>query len=245
MKLSKRFYGSTAAMIAACLLLAVCAVVPAMMPAARETLAPYYSAQGAQGRCALMFNVYQNGEQVRRIADILEKYGVRASFFIGGSWAEASDENASIVLELYQEGHDIGNHGYLHRLPTQVGEGTTREEIRKTDAALTAITGERPTLYAPPSGDFNARTVEIAAEEGYVTVLWSADTIDWRDHDAALITSRALEKVTDGGFILMHPTQQTADALPAIIEGLARQGYAMDTVSALLEGEPVATPAPQ
>jgi peptidoglycan/xylan/chitin deacetylase (PgdA/CDA1 family) len=183
---------------------------------------------------ALMFNVYQNTENVEEIKDILGQYGVSASFFIGGIWAE---KNRELIFDLYLEGHDIGNHGFKHKLPTKAGPAVTREEIQRTDIVIRSITGEKPLLYAPPSGDHDQRTVEIAQEEGYLTILWSADTIDWRDQDAKLLLSRTQSKLSDGGFLLMHPTPATVEALPQIIEWIFGQGYEIKPVSKIILGE--------
>lgn len=183
---------------------------------------------------ALMFNVYQNTEIVEEIKDILGHYGISASFFIGGIWAE---KNRELIFDLYLEGHDIGNHGFRHKLPTKAGPAVTREEIQRTDSILRGITGEKPLLYAPPSGDHDQRTVEIAQEEGYLTILWSADTIDWRDQNASLILSRAQNKLSDGGFLLMHPTPATMEALPQIIEWIIMQGYEIKPVSKVIQGD--------
>ena len=182
---------------------------------------------GAYG-ASLMFNVYQNTEQVEQILDILDAYGVKASFFIGGVWAQ---DNQELVKRIHDEGHDVGNHGYLHKLPTKAGPETTAAEIRRTNALLEQITGAPVTLYAPPSGDFDSDTASIAAQEGCLTILWSADTIDWRDQDAGLITDRALTKTQEGGFLLMHPTQATVQALPGIIDGLREKNLLLIPVS--------------
>ena len=189
--------------------------------------APRAISSGSHG-VALMFNVYQNTEDVEQIAEILDNYGVSASFFLGGVWAE---KNRDMVFDLYLAGHDIGNHGYNHKLPTKVGADQTREEICRTDALITDITGEKAFLYAPPSGDYDSQTVDIAAEEGYLTILWSADTIDWRDQDPELILSRAQKRLSDGGFLLMHPTPATVAALPQIIDWAILQGYQIRSVS--------------
>ena len=191
----------------------------------KEEPIAYYS--GNSG-VSLMFNVYENSEAVEAILDILDRYGVKASFFLGGVWAV---NNEDLVLRMKNSGHDIGNHGYLHKLPTSVGQEMTEEEILRTDAILTDILGEKPFLYAPPSGDHDQSTVEIAHSLGYKTILWSADTIDWRDRDETLILKRAVTKIMDGGFLLMHPTDATVKALPMIIESYAQMGFEIRTVS--------------
>ena len=208
-------------------------VIVAAQPSIAAVSAQPSAISSGKSGVALMFNVYQNTENVGEIAEILGEYGVKASFFLGGIWAQ---KNREAVFELYLAGHDVGNHGYNHKLPTKVGAATTREEIQRTDALLTGITGEKPYLYAPPSGDFDRQTVDIAQEEGYLTILWSADTIDWRDQDPALLLSRAKSKLSDGGFLLMHPTPATVEALPQIIDWIILEGYEILPVSAIVFG---------
>ena len=72
---------------------------------------------------------------------------------------------------------------------------------------------------------------EACDELGYTVVMWTRDTIDWRDHDAALITQRATKNLAGGDLILMHPTAATVEALPAILDAIASAGLAVAPVS--------------
>ena len=66
---------------------------------------------------------------------------------------------------------------------------------------------------------------EVCEELGYTVIMWTRDTIDWRDHDAALIAERALKGIKAGDLILLHPTEKTVEALPSILDGIAAAGY--------------------
>ena len=61
---------------------------------------------------SLMFNVYWGTEEVYRILETLSKYDAKASFFIGGCWA---DDNVDCLRAIDSAGHEIGNHGYFHK----------------------------------------------------------------------------------------------------------------------------------
>jgi peptidoglycan/xylan/chitin deacetylase (PgdA/CDA1 family) len=63
------------------------------------------------------------------------------------------------------------------------------------------------------------------------TVLWSRDTIDWRDKDENIIYKRATDGVKGGELILMHPNKETANALGDILTYYAAQGLTAVTVS--------------
>ena len=61
--------------------------------------------------------------------------------------------------------------------------------------------------------------------------MWSRDTIDWRDGDVALITSRATKNLQTGEFVLMHPMDVTVKALPQILGYIRENGLTAVTVS--------------
>ncbi|MGN0822502.1 MAG: polysaccharide deacetylase, partial [Candidatus Gallimonas sp.] len=62
------------------------------------------------------------------------------------------------------------------------------------------------------------------------TIMWSKDTVDWRDKDAAVCLRRATEGVKGGDLILMHPMAHTLQALPAILDYYRAQGLRAITV---------------
>ena len=69
------------------------------------------------------------------------------------------------------------------------------------------------------------------------TILWSKDTIDWRDKNASLVYTRATKDVKGGDFILMHPMTATADALDDILKYYETKGLETLTVSENLSYE--------
>ena len=87
------------------------------------------------------------------------------------------------------------------------------------------------TLFAPPSGDFNKTTLQVATDLNYKTIMWSKDTIDWRDKDDELIFTRATKSVSGGDLILMHPTKHTLSALPKILDYYLNNGLIVSTVT--------------
>ncbi|NLJ84309.1 MAG: polysaccharide deacetylase, partial [Halanaerobiaceae bacterium] len=70
---------------------------------------------------------------------------------------------------------------------------------------------------------------------GYKTIMWSADTIDWQRPAPEIIVQRAVNKIDDGGIILMHPTEPSLAALDNIIDILKQRGYKFVTVSQLIQ----------
>ena len=72
----------------------------------------YYGGKTENEEVGLMFNVYEGSENVMKILDILDSEQAKATFFIGGSWA---DDNVDCVREIFKRGHELGSHGYFHK----------------------------------------------------------------------------------------------------------------------------------
>ena len=164
---------------------------------------------------SLMFNVYWGTQEVEGILEALAEYDAKATFFIGGSWA---DDNTACVRKIVEAGHEVGSHGYFHRDHTTLGYEGNVEEISRSVQFLELAAGVPVTLFAPPSGAYDEDTVNAAESLGLRTVMWSRDTIDWRDKDEETCYLRATEDLQAGELILMHPMEHTLKALPRILE---------------------------
>ncbi len=93
------------------------------------------------------------------------------------------------------------------------------------------ICGKKVTLFAPPSGAFCENTLSACAQLDMSVIMWSRDTIDWRDKSVDLIVKRATENLKNGEFILMHPKDVTVEALPKILTYIRENGLKTSTVS--------------
>lgn len=177
---------------------------------------------------SLLINVYWGTDEVYRMLDTLDEYGAKATFFIGGAWA---DDNVDCLKEIVARGHEIGSHGYFHKDCTTLTEEQTAEEINLSRRFLLLAAGVEVDLFAPPSGAYNETTVKVCNDLGMKVILWSKDTIDWRDKDESLCYQRATEGVSGGDFILMHPMPATAQALPRILQYYRENGLRAVTVT--------------
>lgn len=187
-----------------------------------------YAGNGKNNTISLMFNVYMGNEYVEKIIDTLNKNNVSATFFVGGIWIE---KNQDCFMKIYNSGNEIASHGYWHKDHSKLSDEQQINEIQLTDNLVKNLTGLKMTLFAPPSGAFNKHTAYIAENLGYKTIMWSKDTIDWRDQDESLIYNRATKNCSSGDLILMHPTEATANALDKIIKFYKEKGLNVDTVS--------------
>lgn len=189
---------------------------------------PYYSAGDNASGVSLMFNVYQNTANVYKILDILDIYGAKATFFLGGCWA---DDNVDCTREIAARGHEVGSHGYFHRDHSQLNYRLNLDEISASIKLLNAVLGSEVALFAPPSGAFNGDTLAACSSLGLKAIMWSRDTVDWRDGDVHVILRRATENLARGEFVLMHPMDATVSALPKILSYITASGLTAVTVS--------------
>lgn len=176
----------------------------------------------------LMINVYWGTEYLDGMLDILDKYNIKTTFFVGGYWVQQNDE---MLNKIISKGHEIGNHGYYHKDQDKLTYEQNLEEISMNHQLVQKLSNYEMKLFAPPSGAFSNNTLNASYELGYKTIMWTKDTIDWRDKDSNLIYKRATKNMSNGDLILMHPTEHTLNALENIIKTYLNEKFNLTTVS--------------
>lgn len=178
------------------------------------------------------------------ILQTLREHNVRITIFITGQFAERHPE---LVLEMIADGHEIGNHSYAHPDFTELSDDAIRAELTRTEEIISNVTGitTKP-WFRFPFGARNHHIRRVVAHEGYQSIYWTIDTIDWRaDATPALIKQRIRDRLQNGVIILAHlGSRHTVDALPDILTELKEQGYRIVKVSELLY-PPQVTPTPR
>ena len=187
-----------------------------------------YQGNSENNNVSLMFNVYWGDEFLDGILKTLDEHDAKVTFFVGGVWASKNEE---MLKRFVQEGHELANHGYNHKDQNRISQQENYNEINQTHQIVKSFTGLEMKLFAPPSGAFNDTTLNVAESLGYKTIMWTRDTIDWRDKDKQLIYNRAVKDAKGGDLVLMHPTEKTLEALPEILQTLKNQGLNVTTVS--------------
>lgn len=179
------------------------------------------------------------GPYTERLLDELDAGHATATFFLVGEQAQTYEAE---VRRESSEGFEIGNHTWDHKDLTTLSPADATAEISRTADLIEQLTGTRPALLRPPYGAHNPA---VDALVGSPEILWSVDTIDWRDRDATIVETRAVLGAKPGAIILMHDIHPTTvDAVPTIIQSLREAGYTFVTVSTLLAArtlEPGAT----
>lgn len=201
------------------------------IPVSGRSNNPVFQVNTKKPLVALTVNVAWGEEFLPGLLTVLKERGTKATFFMVGDWVRQFPD---LTRAIAADGHELGNHSWSHPYPTQVGAEELKEEIRRTEELLVEITKTKPVLFAPPYGEWDRKVVATAAELGYRTIMWSADTVDWQRPGVETIVARVLENIQPGGIVLMHPTDQTVKALPLILDGLKEKGLQPVTVSELL-----------
>lgn len=184
---------------------------------------PVYSVDRSDKKIALTFDVNWGDNNIDKILDILDKYNVKASFFLIGKWAE---ENKTEVVKIYERGQEIGNHSYSHKYFSKITKENMKTEIIKCDNVIEKIIGIKPYLFRFPSGDYNNLAVDTVYETSHFPVQWSVDSIDWMEQGRDIEYKRVVNKAKPGDIILFHTNARfTPENLPKIIEALKSKGY--------------------
>jgi len=192
---------------------------------------PIYRGNPEKPMVALLINVAWGNEFIPPILRSLENNQVKATFFFDGSWVK---KNPVLAVMIYKEGHEIGNHAYSHPNLEKKSPSETMEELQKTNAVIEETIDVKPKWFAPPSGSFNQETILTARKLDMLTILWTVDTVDWRNPPSSEMVKRVVSEVSDGSMILMHPTSPTAEGLEQMIKGIKNKGYVLGTVTEIM-----------
>ncbi|MBO5370957.1 MAG: polysaccharide deacetylase family protein [Clostridia bacterium] len=188
--------------------------------------------KGEEKICAISFDAAWGNEDTGTLIEILNKYDVKTTFFVVGSWVDKYPES---VKQLSDAGHEIMNHSDSHPHMSEISEDAMKTQVENCDKKIEAITGKKPYLFRPPYGDYNTNVINTLADCGHYTVQWSVDSLDWKDLTADKIVSRVCDNIHPGAIVLFHnAAKNTPEALPVILERLQGEGYKIVPVSELI-----------
>lgn len=205
--------------------------------ASKSSSNEYYFKRNDQNKIALTFDDGPHPKQTYKILDILEKYDIKATFFVVGVNAENYPEP---LKEIVKRGHEIGNHTYSHKYVKGKDAKTVSADLDRCRDVIFSICGVKPTVFRAPGGlmdEISVGNSQVFSE--YDIIYWSIDTMDWAHHSPEEIETQVLGNIKSGDIILMHDyigyNSPTADALELIIPKLIEKGFSFVTVSELIK----------
>lgn len=185
------------------------------------------------GELALTFDDGPNPEWTPRLLEILDRYDVKATFFLVGKFAEGEP---ALVRRMVDAGHAVGNHTWKHPNLAMSSARRIGEELSRTKDVLEQITGRAVRYFRPPFGARRPVALRTAGALGMTPVMWNAMTNDWEERDAGKIAKRLEQKIEAAGWagkaanIVLHDgghLAQGTDRGPSVAAaGLLLERYA-------------------
>ena len=199
---------------------------------ASEKYLPIYNVQTEENKVAFTMNCAWNADDIDSILETLKNNDVHITFFIVGDWA---DKYPEAVKKIHEAGHEIGSHSNTHPHVNNLSSEKNLEEIQSSVNKLERITGNKTTLYRAPYGEYNDTVIKTAQENGYFTIQWNLDTLDYKGLTGEEIWNRLKNKLDKGSIILSHNgTNHTADSLDMLIKNIKSKVFKFTTFSYLI-----------
>lgn len=164
-----------------------------------------------------------------KLVDMLNASKTKATFFLIGSEIE---EKPIFTKQIFDVGHEIGNHTYSHPHLTELSYDEVFHEMNRTDELFESVIGMKPTIMRPPYGDINQENLGAFTQQ---VIQWSLDTVDWHHHEDTIILN-ILQQAIDGDIILMHDRyEHTHRAVQSFIQQQLSLGVQFVSVSQLIK----------
>ena len=128
-----------------------------------------------------------------------------------------------------------GSHSNTHPHVNNLSYEQNVEELKKCNEKIQKITGNKTSLYRTPYGEYNDTVIQSAQDNGYYTIQWNIDTLDYNGLTGEEMWSRIKNKLSSGSIILSHNgTKNTANSLNMLIKNIKENGYEIVKVSDLI-----------
>ena len=193
---------------------------------------------------ALTFDDGPNDPYTMQLLALLDRWQVRATFFLMGSYVRRRPE---IARAIHQAGHLLGNHTVSHPSLMWASPARVREELIACTAIIEDVTGEVVRYVRPPFGARRPDVLRTARELGLTPVMWNITAFDWEatdPHDLAARVRRGLrhnQRLRRGSNLLLHDGGHrelgtdrsiTLSAVGLLLEDWAGSGLRFVTVDA-------------
>lgn len=150
-------------------------------------LVPIYNVETDAKRISLTINCAWNADDIDKILEVLEKCNIKVTFFMVGEWV---DKYSDYVKKISDKGHEIANHSDKHLHVNTLNYEENVSEILNCSKKIKKITGKDTKLYRCPYGEYNDTVIKAAENNGYKTIQWSIDSLDYQGLDGSQMWDR-------------------------------------------------------
>lgn len=196
----------------------------------------------ARGEVALSLDDGPDPEVTPRVLEVLERHGVRATFFCIG---EHAARHPGLVRAIAGAGHSVENHSLRHRHDFAfLGPRHYLREIGAAQATLAALAGAAPRFFRAPAGMRNPFLDYALTRLGLQLVSWTRRGYDTRNADAGNVLARLTRALAPGDILLLHDghakrgargTPVVLEVLPRLLDALAGAGLRLVTLRAAFD----------
>jgi peptidoglycan/xylan/chitin deacetylase (PgdA/CDA1 family) len=192
----------------------------------RAGLVPLQHVPCSAADVALTVDDGPDPEWTPKVLALLDRLDIRATFCVVGRQATA---HPALVAAVAGAGHVVANHTHTHRFLATAAPARIRGEIGRAGDAVAAATGQRPTLFRAPGGEWSRAVLAECAAQGLRPLGWSVDPRDWARPGTRSIVKTLLGRTVPGSIILEHDgggdRSQTLQALTVALPRLLDAGF--------------------
>ena len=212
--------------------LIITAIMSSLKVSAASRKLPIYSVDRGDNKIALTFDCAWGNSNTDLLLQLLKEADAKATFFVTGEFCDKYPED---VRKMYNAGHEIANHSDTHPHVEGININVLIEDTRECSRKIKMITGEEPTLYRAPYGEYDDNVISTVEGMGLKIIQWSVDSIDWQEPDPDTIIERVTNGTVSGSILLFHnDLENTAQALPQLLTALRQKGFIFSRVSDMI-----------
>lgn len=182
------------------------------------------------GTVALTFDDGPSPIYTPKVLEILDKYQIKATFFVLGSNAQ---QYPDLIKTLQQDGQAIGNHSQNHAMLTKLNQEKLEQEISKPQTIIEGIIQKKPVCLRYPYGASNEKVRAAIRAQGIEPVPMGFNSFDYEQRGVDAMVDWVVKHAHSGQIFLFHDKfAQTVEALPKIIEGIRKKGLGFSQICA-------------
>lgn len=195
------------------------------------------SAKTCEPKIVLTFDDGPHPVYTPQVLEILNKYEIKASFFLIGKNAK---QYPYLVERIVEAGHTIGNHSFSHSntIDFKNKHGWVKE-LEETDQEIRKITGKTPKFFRPPFGVTTPHLALAIKQTQHLVIGWNVRSFDTSAKNPQKVVTKVLAEIKPGSIVLLHDRHELIiPILEQLLPELARKNFTFVTVNDLIDEKP-------